>query len=84
MDEGVELYEGVGSQVGGVDLRGGVGGGEFRGDVGKIRKGKFAWIGTVAYTEEADVILDQIAGIRNDELAVSDLTKHHTISLTGG
>lgn len=51
-------------------MRGGVGGGEFRGDVGKISEGKFAWIGTVAYTKEADVILDQIAGFRNDELAV--------------
>lgn len=42
-------------------MRGGICGGKFGGKVGEICKGQFAWVRTVAYTEEADVIVDNVA-----------------------
>lgn len=43
-------------------MRGRVGGGELGRDVGEVGKGKLAGVRMVAYTEEADVIFNEIAG----------------------
>lgn len=42
-------------------LRGGVGGGELGCKVGEVGECKFTGVGTVADTEEADVIFDDVA-----------------------
>lgn len=60
MDEGVELDEGIGAQSGGEVLLGGVGGGEFGGEVGEVGEGEFAGVGAVADAEKADGVLDYV------------------------
>lgn len=59
-DEGVELHKGVGSEGGGVDLGGGVGGGELAGEVGEVGEGELARVRGGADGEEDDVRVDEV------------------------
>jgi hypothetical protein len=61
LDEGIELDKGVGSASRREVLLGLVCGGEFAVEVGEVCEGEFAWVGTVAYAEEAEVAFDYVA-----------------------
>jgi hypothetical protein len=61
LDEGVELDETIGPAIRGEVLCSRVCGGELGGKVGEVCEGEFAGVRAVAYADEAEVVLDEVA-----------------------
>ena len=67
LNKGVELNEAIWAAGGRQVLLGAVGGGEFGGDVGEVGEGQLARVRPVAYTDEAQIVVDQIAVGKSQE-----------------
>jgi hypothetical protein len=61
LDERVEFHKGVGAEVGRQELRGGVGGAEFGGEVGEVGEGELAGVGALADADVDDFGGDEVA-----------------------